>query len=70
MGNPLDINSATLLGPVRSLSFGLGQGGNFTNGYKDSNFGQPVWRTIGTGWPLTGGVSYGWGKTYKGWLDY
>ena len=69
-GNPLDINKSSLLGPVRSVSGGWIYGGNISAGYSNSNFGIPSWINVGTGVGLTGGGSYGWGKTYKGWLDY
>ncbi len=69
-GDPLNINKSSLLGPVRSVSGGWIYSGNISTGYSNSNFGTPSWITVGTGVGLTGGGSYGWGKTYKGWLDY
>jgi len=69
-GNPLDINKSSLLGPVRSVSGGWIYGGNISAGYSNNNFGRPSWINVGIGVGLTGGGSYGWGKTYGSWTKY
>ena len=69
-GDPLDISKSTLLGPIRSASFGFYDSGNLSLGYRDKSYGFPSWITGGTGIGLTGGVSVGNGKTYGSWTGY
>ena len=65
-GNPLNISKQTLLGPVRSISGGWGVGGNGYFGY-DSKTSKVMWIGGGVGIGLTGGASYGWGRTIGSW---
>jgi len=69
LGDPFEINKSTLLGPIKSLSGGYGWGLGISAGYKSqySNYLDPIWINIGSGFGITSGVSYGWGITWPSW---
>ncbi len=64
--NPLNLKRDILEGPVQSLSGGIGTGIDLNKGY-DAQTGVSMLHGIGIGAGLSGGVSYGEGRTYLGW---